>query len=94
MRPLLIAGAALAAGLVSFLTPASAYYVRGPEAPWCAVVNIGMGNVRWDCSYATFEACWPNVIAGNRGFCNHNPYYGGPAVVEHRRHWRRHARRY
>ena len=94
MRHLLIAGAALAAGLVSLLTPASAYYVRGPEAPWCAVVNTGMGNVVWDCHYASVEACRPHVIAGNRGFCNHNPYYGGPAVVEHRRHWRRHVYRY
>jgi len=94
MRHLGVAGAALAAGLLSFLTPASAYYMRGPEAPWCAVVNMGTGNVVWDCSYASVEACRPNVIAGNRGFCNHNPYYGGPAVVEHRRHWRRHVRHY
>lgn len=93
MRHLAVAGAALVAGLVSFLTPASAYYVRGPEAPWCAVVNTGR-NVQWDCSYASMEACQPNVIAGNRGFCNPNPYYGGPPVVEHRRHWRRHVRRY
>ena len=43
------------------------------NAPWCAVVDVGWGDVVWDCQYYTFEACVPNVLAGNRGFCNHNP---------------------
>ena len=50
------------------------------HAPWCAVVSIGVGDVHWDCQYRTFEECYPNVISGNRGFCNHNPRYEGPAV--------------
>ena len=99
MRHWLIMGAALSAGLVSFLAPASAYYVRGPEAPWCAVVNMGTGNMVWDCSYGSIEACRPNVIAGNRGFCNRNPYFESRAakaghrcrVVRRRVH--RHGRR-
>jgi Protein of unknown function (DUF3551) len=45
------------------------------DAPWCAVVSIGTGGVHWDCEYNTVEACVPNVIAGNRGFCGMNPYY-------------------
>ena len=94
MRHLLIAAATLAGGLVSFMDPASAYYMRGPEAPWCAVVNMGTGNVVWDCRYGSIEACRPNVIAGNRGFCNPNPAYRGVVVVEHRRHSRRHVHRY
>jgi hypothetical protein len=94
MKHLLVAAAALAGGLVSCLGPASAYYVRGPEAPWCAVVNTGTGNVVWDCSYGSIEACRPNVIAGNRGFCNLNPAYRGAVVVEQRRHSRRHVHRY
>ena len=45
------------------------------EAPWCAVVELGGGDVKWDCQYASVAACAPNVIAGNRGFCAINPYY-------------------
>jgi hypothetical protein len=54
------------------------------EAPWCAVINIGTGEVYWDCQYRTFEACVPNVIAGNRGFCNVNPYGPGPGLAASR----------
>jgi hypothetical protein len=89
----MLAVAAAVAGMAGLMTPASAYFVAGPEAPWCAVVNIGQGNVQWDCSYASVEACRPNVIAGNRGFCNPNPAYRGAAVVEHRRHLHRHVYR-
>ena len=63
------------------------------DAPWCAVVNVGTGSVYWDCHYRTVEECVPNVLAGNRGFCNHNPYYEGPPVrprVTHRH--KRHPR--
>ena len=59
--------------LVQLLGPASAFMCARPEAPWCAVVNTGTGNVVWDCSYRSIEACRPNVLAGNRGFCNLNP---------------------
>jgi len=63
------------------------------DAPWCAVVEIGSGEVEWDCHYQTVEQCAPNVIAGNRGFCSHNPYYVPPPVRGHarpsvRRHYR------
>ena len=54
------------------------------NAPWCAVVNIGTGEVYWDCQYQTFEACAPNVIAGNRGFCNINPTYVPPGTQRRR----------
>jgi hypothetical protein len=45
------------------------------NAPWCAVVEIGGGDIAWDCQYASVAACAPNVVAGNRGFCAINPYY-------------------
>lgn len=62
------------------------------DAPWCAVVNIGNGEIEWDCEYQTIEQCRPNVIAGNRGFCNHNPYYVPPAPrPPHVRHRARHS---
>lgn len=59
------------------------------DARWCAVINIGTGDVYWDCHYRTFEACWPNVIAGNRGFCNVNPTYS-PAAAASTKHYTRH----
>ena len=63
----------------------------GGDAPWCAVVNIGAGDVYWDCHYRTIEECVPNVIAGNRGFCNLNPWPGPSQVVPYK-HQKRHAR--
>ncbi|HYA05104.1 MAG TPA: hypothetical protein VEF90_04380 [Xanthobacteraceae bacterium] len=66
------------------------------DAPWCAVIEIGDGDVYWDCQYRTVEECAPNVVAGNRGFCNLNPY-GPPAAartaVARPRHSKRHVRR-
>jgi len=40
----------------------------------CAVVQVGTGSVVWHCYYRTAAECAPNVIAGNRGSCNLNPY--------------------
>jgi hypothetical protein len=64
---------AAAAGLSFAISPGHAAYLG--NAPWCAVVNISAGDVEWDCEYGSIEACRPNVIAGNRGFCQINPYY-------------------
>ena len=47
---------------------------KADEAPWCAVTNAGP-DMHWDCRYQSAEQCAPAVIAGNRGFCNNNPYY-------------------
>ena len=49
------------------------------EAPWCAVINTGTGDVHWDCQFRSAEQCAPFVVAGNRGFCNINPRYVAPA---------------
>jgi hypothetical protein len=52
------------------------------NAPWCAVRELGSGEVEWDCEYYSAAECAPTVIAGNRGFCNLNPYLAyapGPA---------------
>ena len=48
--------------------------------PWCAVINYGTSEVRWECYYRSLDECVPNVLAGNRGFCNQNPYWRGPAL--------------
>ena len=63
------------------------------NAPWCAVTNQGR-DMYWDCQYASFEQCAPNVIAGNRGFCNQNPAYEGPAAPRRKAARRHRARNY
>jgi hypothetical protein len=64
------------------------------DAPWCAVLQIGTGSVTWHCYYRTVEECVPNVLAGNRGSCNLNPYFTaarGPATARPARHKRQHG---
>lgn len=56
------------------------------EAPWCAFRDVGFGTFTEDCSYWSLEACVPEVIAGNRGFCNPNPRYKGPPPESRRKH--------
>ena len=56
----------------------SALPAQAGEGPWCAFISLGTGNVYEDCQYYSFEACQPNVLAGNRGFCNVNPRWVGP----------------
>lgn len=88
---LMIAAAAFVAAM-SLDVPASNAF---GNAPWCAVIEIGNGEVYWDCEYRTVEECVPNVIAGNRGFCNVNPYGPGPAAsaaAPRPRHLKRHVR--
>ncbi len=87
MLRILLAAAALTAVATIGPRPADAY----GHAPWCAVMDIGWEEVVWDCSYWTIEACVPNVIAGNRGFCNPNPAFRGPLERSHR-HIYRHRR--
>ena len=89
----IIAIAALAFAAFAILAigprPAQAYN----DAPWCAVINTGM-DVHWDCQYASFEQCYPNVLAGNRGFCNENPAYEGAAEPRRKAARRHRARNY
>ncbi len=49
------------------------------DEPWCAVIEYD-ADVTWDCSYRTFEECYPNVLAGNKGFCSPSPAGPGPAA--------------
>jgi len=63
------------------------------EAPWCAVQKIDEAGVVEDCSYWTLEQCVPQVISGNRGFCNPNPRWQGRLPADPRRAQRR-GRRY
>jgi len=61
------------------------------EAAWCAVLGMGKG-VYWDCQYRTFEECRPNVLAGNRGWCNPNPYFVSAEAPTRQHIRKRHAR--
>ena len=72
MTRLMFAVGVALAGMSFNLQPANAY-----SAPWCAVISIGRDSIYWDCQYRSFEECYHKgmVLAGNRGFCNHSPYY-------------------
>ena len=86
MKPALMAAAF--AAFVSFESPVVVAY---NNRPWCAVINLGPGDAYWDCQYRSVEECVPNVIAGNRGFCNPNPAFvgqSGPAQKFKARHKR------
>ena len=60
MRAILVTAAALA----SNFSRGTRSVVRGDRA----------GSVYWDCQYHSFEDCYRrgNILAGNRGFCNHS----------------------
>ena len=70
MSRIILAGAVAVAALVLSLQPAGA-----SEAPWCAVTSGGAGDMHWDCHYCSIDECLPNVLAGNRGWCNLSPYF-------------------
>jgi hypothetical protein len=57
---------AVAAAMLFDVRASQAY-----QGPWCAGTNRGGGSFVYNCSLS-------EVIAGNRGFCNPNPYYRGP----------------
>jgi hypothetical protein len=80
--------AALAAVLCFTASPSRAGTYG--DAPWCAVQNLGFGEQEWDCEYASAAACAPTVIAGNRGFCNRNPYFVEATPPEYPRPRRHH----
>jgi hypothetical protein len=75
--------AALSSAAVLMLGVPAGHASTDGDAPWCAVVNQG-GNVMWECYYATVAECQPNVLAGNRGFCQRNPYYQAAAPQYYR----------
>jgi hypothetical protein len=72
----MIAAAVLAATACFDVTPGQAEGWR--QQPWCAVIEYDE-DATWDCSYRTFAECYPNVIAGTKGFCNLNPRGPGPS---------------
>jgi hypothetical protein len=79
--PKLIFAAAACAAVLSLDVPAAHAAAAWRENPWCAVIDYGDGGVTWECNYRTFEECYPNVLAGNKGSCNLNPAGPGPQAA-------------
>ncbi len=86
---------AIPAALAMLMSPTGASAQFYGPGRWCAVVAKGEGHAVWDCSYASVEQCRPNVIAGDRGFCNLNPSfassepsYGPPFSIVVHRSWK------
>lgn len=87
IRMIFAAGAAFVCVGLGLQPAAADYY----GAPWCAVMSMGDGDMQWDCEYRSVEECRPNVLSGNRGWCNPNPYFANAyAPTERRRHRKRH----
>jgi hypothetical protein len=57
------------------------------------VTSGGDGDMHWDCQYRSIEECRPNVLAGNRGWCNPNPYFVAPYQLTELRYYRQHHTR-
>ena len=92
MTRIALAIAALAATLCFAAAPSQAGQYG--NAPWCSVQYLGLGEQEWDCEYATAAACAPTVIAGNRGFCNRNPYVSEERPYAPAPRYRHHDRYY
>jgi hypothetical protein len=73
--------------LIFFLQPAAA-----AEPPWCAVIQNSTESVYWDCQYNSIEQCRQIVLAGNRGWCNVNPYFVPSAAAANKHYRKRHTR--
>ena len=89
LAKLIFGGAGLAVATLFGTSTSQAY----GDAPWCAAINIGKDTVYQDCQYRSFEDCYRrgNILAGNRGFCNVNPWPGPSQVVPYR-HQKRYER--
>ena len=84
IRPSLLAAAVLIGAAAVAPRPAQA-----GVAPWCAVKESTPYGVIWDCAYWTLERCLPEVVTGDRGFCNQNPAWRGPWPPSQQRRVRR-----
>ena len=80
---------AMAAAVLLVPVPSQAW-----QGPWCAGYAIGDGSWHEDCSMPSFEVCWPQVIAGNRGYCFPNPRWHGQVVEAVPRRKVRHGHRH
>lgn len=61
---------------LAFAVP-QAMAASGSEGRWCTVNNPGLGNIQWDCRYATLAACAATVGASSSA-CLENPNWHLP----------------
>ncbi len=76
----LVHGIATAAALLVLSAAPGRAQTYG-DAPWCAVTAATDGDVVWHCYYRSAAECQPHVLAGDRGFCNVNPYGSRPQAT-------------
>jgi Protein of unknown function (DUF3551) len=57
------------------------------NAPWCAAVDNGGGDVTLNCQFQTFAQCQQSIVGGNRGFCNVNPDSPPSRTSPRQRNW-------
>ena len=95
MKTLIATSIATAAAVMTALGCAvpAAHAAGWRNEPWCAFFEYD--DVTVDCSYRTFEECYPNVIGGIRGTCGPNPDPAAartpmPAAAAHK-HKKQHA---
>jgi hypothetical protein len=88
MTRIVFVAVALASLALSTKPTLAEYY---HESPWCAVLDMGKGAY-WDCQYRSFEQCGPTVLAGNRGWCNPNPYFVSDRAAAYAPYRKHHAR--
>jgi len=77
----------LATALLLAVLSCATRSARTEETPWCAVITLGMGDAYWDCQYRSLEECIPQVLAGNRGFCNPNPRFRALTPRQRKHRW-------
>lgn len=77
MKPFIAKSIIAAAAMLTLLgwTMPAGHAAGWRNEPWCAFFEYD--DVTVDCSYRTFEECYPNVIGGIRGTCGPNPDMAG-----------------
>jgi hypothetical protein len=81
---------AAAAAILGFADSPGQAQATG-NAPWCAEINYGNGDIVHECYYQSAEQCVTQIVGGNRGFCNVNPYWQPPVSMAAPRYRKRHA---
>ena len=83
----------LSYGVLTVTNPSDVLYKPVTVWPWRSRTDCGLARASFRLvvsRFRTVEECVPNVIAGNRGFCNLNPWPGPSQVIPYK-HRKRHT---